>query len=111
MSEAQQPVAYVISAVEGFVDETAVKRYAEITGPAIEQFGGRFIVSNAETMVVEGELDSNRLSMVEFPSMEAARAWYDSPEYAKARALTPTTFKGRLLLFVEGNKVNETKKD
>jgi uncharacterized protein (DUF1330 family) len=49
----QRPAAYVISAVEGFVDEAAVRRYAELTGPAIEHFGGRFIVSSTEPVVVE----------------------------------------------------------
>lgn len=93
-------VAYVISAVEGFVDEATVRRYAEITGPAIEHFGGRFLVSNAEPAVVEGESPSGYLSMVEFPSIEHAKAWYDSPEYAEARALTPATFRGRVLMFV-----------
>ena len=96
------PLAYVISAVEGFVDEITVKRYAELTGPSIEQFDGRFVVSNAEPIVVEGESPSGHLSMVEFPSIEQARAWYDSPEYAEARALTPATFRGRVLMFVEG---------
>jgi uncharacterized protein (DUF1330 family) len=103
----QQPVAYVISAVDGFVDESAVKRYAELAGPAIEHFGGRFIVSNTEPVVVEGELSSNHLSMVEFPSVEDAKAWYNSPEYAEARDLTPAAFSGRLLIFVEGVKTNQ----
>jgi uncharacterized protein (DUF1330 family) len=98
----QQPVAYVISAVDGFMDESTVKRYAELAGPAIEHFGGRFIVSNTEPVFVEGESSSNQLSMVEFPSMEDAKAWYDSPEYAEARDLTPAAFRGRLLIFVEG---------
>jgi uncharacterized protein (DUF1330 family) len=99
-----RPVAYVISAVEGFVDEVTVRRYAEITGPAIEHFGGSFVVSIAEPVVVEGESPSGRLSMVEFPSIEHAKAWYDSPEYAEARALTPAAFRGRILMFVEGVK-------
>ena len=98
----QQSFAYVISAVEGFVDESAVKRYAELAGPAIEYFGGRFIVSNTQPLVVEGESSSNHLSMVEFPSMEDAKAWYNSAEYAEARDLTPAAFRGRLLIFVEG---------
>lgn len=98
----QQPVAYVISAVEGFVDEATVRRYAELTGPAIQQYSGRFIVSNAEPVFVEGELLSGHLSMVAFPSMEHAQSWYDSPDYAEARALTPAAFRGRLLMFVEG---------
>jgi len=101
-SPSQQPVAYVISAVEGFVDEATLRRYAELTGPAIEHFGGRFIVSNTEPVVVEGESPSAHLSMVEFPSIEHAKAWYDSPEYAEARAITPATFRGRVLMFVEG---------
>jgi uncharacterized protein (DUF1330 family) len=96
------PVAYVISAIEGFVDEATVRRYAELTGPAIEHFNGRFIVSNVEPVAVEGEWSARRLSMVEFPSMEHAQAWYDSPEYAEARAMTPATFRGRLLMLVEG---------
>jgi uncharacterized protein (DUF1330 family) len=41
--------------------------------------------------------------MVEFPSMEDAKAWYNSPEYAEARDLTPAAFRGRLLIFVEGD--------
>jgi uncharacterized protein (DUF1330 family) len=98
----QRPVAYVISAVEGFGDEVTVRRYAELTGPAIEHFGSRFMVSSAEPVVVEGESPSGHLSMVEFPSIEHAKAWYDSPEYAEARALTPATFRGRVLMFVEG---------
>jgi uncharacterized protein (DUF1330 family) len=67
------------------MDEVTVRRYAEITGPAIEHFGGSFVVSIAEPVVVEGESPSGRLSMVEFPSIEHAKAWYDSPEYAEAR--------------------------
>ena len=86
------------------MDEATIIRYGELAGPAIERFGGHFIVSNAEAVVVEGESSSRQLSMVEFPSIEVAEAWYDSPEYADARALTPATFKGRLLMFVEGTK-------
>ena len=46
------PVAYVISAVAGFVDEEAARRYADLAGPAIARFGGRFIVSDAEPLLV-----------------------------------------------------------
>ena len=98
-------VAYVISAVEGFVDEATVRRYAELAGPAIEQFDGRFIVSNAQTLVVEGESPQRHLSIVQFPSIKHAHAWYDSPENAEARALTPLAFSGRLLTLVEGIKL------
>src|SRR6516162_9724776 len=38
----QGPVASVISAIDGFVDEATVRRHADLTGPAMEHFGGRF---------------------------------------------------------------------
>jgi uncharacterized protein (DUF1330 family) len=57
----RRPVAYVISAVEGFVDQATVMRYAGLTGAAIEHFGGRFIVSNSEPTIVEGSSPSRHL--------------------------------------------------
>jgi uncharacterized protein (DUF1330 family) len=102
--KSRQPVAYVISAVEEFGDQSALTRYGELAGPAIEHHGGRFIVSNTEPVVVEGKSQSRHVSMVEFPSMEQAKTWYDSPDNAEARAITPAAFKGRVLMFAEGVK-------
>jgi uncharacterized protein (DUF1330 family) len=104
MDRAPPPVAYVISAVEGFTGEDQVKKYADAAGPAIQQFGGRFIIANAEPRLIEGESQTRHLSVVEFPSMKQANSWYDSPEYAEARNLTPAAFSGRLLMFVEGDE-------
>ncbi len=105
--KSRQPVAYVISAVEGIMDETTVRRYAELTGPAIEHYGGRFIVSRAEIVVVEGESTKRYITIAEFPSIEHAKTWYNSPENAEARAITPAAFKGRLLMFVKSDKTPE----
>jgi uncharacterized protein (DUF1330 family) len=106
--DTQAPLAYVISGVTGFADPLAVRQYAGLAGPAIEQFGGRFVVSNTRPNIVEGASALAHLSIVEFPSMDRARAWYDSPEYADARDLTPLAFEGRLLLFVRGNTAGST---
>ncbi len=102
MIEKHQSVAYVISAIEGIKDQEIIKRYAEITGPAIKHFGGHFIVSNSEPIIIEGESTTRHLSIVQFRNMENAKAWYDSPEYAEARNITPNTFEGRVLMFVQG---------
>jgi uncharacterized protein (DUF1330 family) len=40
--------------------------------------------------------------MVEFPSIDDAKAWYDSPENAEARAVTPAAFSGRVLMILRG---------
>jgi uncharacterized protein (DUF1330 family) len=48
-----------------------------------------------------------QVTMVEFPTMEQARAWYNSPEYAKALAIRETAVKRRLF-FVRGTDEAET---
>jgi uncharacterized protein (DUF1330 family) len=37
--------------------------------------------------VLEGEWQPNRIVVLEFPDADAARRFYDSPEYRAARAL------------------------
>lgn len=56
--------------------------YREKVPPVIERFGGRFLVRGGELHPIEGDLGLKRLVVLEFPSMEAARRFYDSPEYA-----------------------------
>ena len=36
--------------------------------------------------------------LIEFPTVEAARRWWDSPEYEKPKAMRKANSKGRLLL-------------
>jgi len=102
--EPQQIPAYGIAFNEGIIDETTANRYGELVVPTIEHFGGRFIVGNSEPAVLEGKLPPVRLTIVEFPSMERAKAWYNSPEYATAHALVPYAYRGRRLILVEGIK-------
>ena len=102
----RQPVAYGIAAIEGILDEAVAKRYGELAHPAIEHYGGRFIVQDEEPRVADGDWPWHDFVLVEFPSMERLKAWYDSPEYAEARALAPAAFRGRLLMFVEAVKTS-----
>ena len=99
--------AYGIAFNEGILDEATANRYGELVVPIIEQYGGRFIIADTKPIVLEGKLPSGRLTMVEFPSMERAKAWYNSPEYAPVHALVPAAYSGRLIMFVEGLKTTE----
>ena len=56
--------------------------YMEAVPGTIEAHGGKYLVRAGETEVAEGGLGEYPLKVVlEFPSMEAAKGWYDSPEY------------------------------
>jgi uncharacterized protein (DUF1330 family) len=62
------------------------RRYQALVQPLIESYGGRLRASGAELEVLEGGHDG-RLVVFEFPSMDALRAFWRSPEYAGIRPL------------------------
>jgi uncharacterized protein (DUF1330 family) len=68
-------------------DPQAMARYRELAQVAVEKFGGQYLVRGGDYTVLEGAWRPQRLVVVVFPSMELARAFYDSPEYLAARAV------------------------
>ena len=71
----------VITDPDAFVD------YKRAVLPTIVSHGGRFLARGGAMEIVEagGRWNPDRLVIVEFPSMEALKAWYDSADYAPAR--------------------------
>lgn len=89
--------AYVIANVD-VRDAVRYEDYKRMVPPTIAKFGGRFIVRGGQVEPLEGTWRPNRLVILEFPSVEQARAWWRSPEYAEARALRQATSDGTLLI-------------
>src|SRR5438874_3200851 len=93
--------AYVISEVE-ILDETRANSYRALASASIAQYGGRYTVRGGAIELLEGERNpTRRLVIVEFPSMQRAREWYGSPEYAEALKARDGALS-RTLSFVEG---------
>ncbi len=78
--------AYLIARVE-IADAARYRAYAARTPKVIAQFGGRFIVRGAEVETLEGIPDPRRVVVIEFPSLERAKAFYASREYEAVKAL------------------------
>ena len=77
--------AYWISIYTDILDETKMAAYAELAGPALEAAGGRFIARGLPEQTYEtGE--PTRTVLIEFASVDAARAAHDSPAYQDALA-------------------------
>ena len=68
-------------------DPQAMQRYRDLAQVAVANFGGRYLVRGAPYEVIEGDWRPQRLVVVECPSMEKAKTFYDSPEYHAARAV------------------------
>ena len=92
--------AYVISEVE-ILDEAAAKSYMKLAESSIAQYAGRYLARGANAEVIEGEPTKRKVVIVEFPSMDRAHEWYESPAYAKALKFRDKAL-ARHLIFVEG---------
>lgn len=92
--------AYIIARVQ-VTDPEQYKEYTKLTPAAIEACGGRFIVRGGKTVTLEGETETRRLVVIEFPTMEQAQAFYDSPLYRKAREVRAGAAIGQFVA-VEG---------
>jgi uncharacterized protein (DUF1330 family) len=92
--------AYIIAYVD-VVDPQEYEEYRRLVAPTIELFGGRYVVRAGRYEVLEGDIDPKRVVIIEFPSMERAKAWHDSAEYAPALAIRHRAATSRLVL-VEG---------
>jgi uncharacterized protein (DUF1330 family) len=68
-------------------DPAQYDEYRKVAPAAIARYGGRYLVRGGATTVLEGEWQPNRIVVLEFPDADAARRFYDSPEYRAARAL------------------------
>jgi Uncharacterized conserved protein len=91
------PKAYVIAEID-VTNPEGYKGYTAIVGESIRKYGGRFLVRGGASEGIEGDWPARRRVILEFPSMEAAKTWWDSPEYAHPKALRRANSTGRLIL-------------
>lgn len=93
-------VEIVITDVENY---EIVKK---LTPPTVAQFGGKYLARGGETQTLEGQWNPNRLVILEFPSLEQAQAWWNSPEYAPIKQLRHRYAITNMVL-TEGNPLLE----
>ncbi|MCC6419222.1 MAG: DUF1330 domain-containing protein [Gemmataceae bacterium] len=91
---------YIIAEVN-VTDPVRYEEYRKQVLATVEAYGGAFRVRGGRSEGLEGTPPAGRLVVLEFPTYEQAKAWYESPEYAGPKALRQATSDGRVLL-VEG---------
>lgn len=74
--------AFAIFIMQAEHDAALLAEYRRLARPTIPPYGGKpRVVSATKKRVIEGEGIAD-LILIEFPSLEQAQAWYDSPEYS-----------------------------
>jgi len=77
---------YIIAQVD-VTNPQQYAEYAKLTPALIEKSGGRFLARGGRTASLEGPAPRSRVVIIEFPSIERAQEFYNSPEYVAARKL------------------------
>ena len=89
--------AYVLAEIE-ITQPEGYKAYTSAVPATIAQYGGRFLTRGGAVEVLEGEWPQRRRVIIEFPSMDAAKQWWNSSEYAGPKQMRRANSTGRLLL-------------
>ena len=92
--------AYVILDIE-VTDPEGYKEYVALAPDSVKLYGGKYIVRSGPNETLEGDWHAKRLVILEFPSVEQAKAWLNSPEYKPVRALRHKYARSNMVV-VEG---------
>jgi|SRR4051794_1326567 uncharacterized protein (DUF1330 family) len=82
-------------------DPATYDEYRKLVPASLETYGGRFLVRGGKTETLEGTWAPSRFVILEFASVEQAKRWWSSPEYAEAKALRQRAASTEMLV-VEG---------
>ncbi len=89
--------AYVIVEID-VADPVRYEDYKKLAPPSIAQYGGKYLARGGTTEALEGDWLPKRLVILEFPTVEQAKKWHDSPEYAPAKKLRNQTAKSKMVV-------------
>jgi uncharacterized protein (DUF1330 family) len=79
------PSAYIIANVR-VTNPAQYEEYKKFSTLAMQAHGAEVCVRGGAVEVIEGDWRPDRVVILKFPSLEKAKAFDASPEYAKARA-------------------------
>jgi uncharacterized protein (DUF1330 family) len=77
------PKAYWVATYRAIHNQEKFMAYAKLAGPALQAAGGKFLARGNPAQVYDNAV-AGRVVLLEFPSVAAATAAHDSPDYGKA---------------------------
>ena len=92
--------AYVVVDVD-VKNPVEYEEYARQAGPTVAQYGGTYVVRGGKHETLEGDWTPGRFVVLEFPSVEQAKAWWNSEEYRGPKALRHQHAESKMIV-VEG---------
>ncbi len=94
------PSAYILANVT-VTNPMQYEDYRKFSSLAMQAHGAEVCIRGGAVQVLEGDWTPERVVLLKFPSREAALAFYDSPEYGRARQAREGAAVMRMVL-IEG---------
>ncbi len=82
-------------------DQELFAEFAEAVPATVQQYGGTYLIRGGKLEVAQGDWTPSRLVVIEFGSMDQAKAWYDSPEFEGPKQILARSSNSNFV-FVEG---------
>ena len=82
-------------------DPQPFAEFAEAVPATVEKYGGRYLIRGGKFEVAQGDWTPDRVVVIEFGSMDQAKAWYDSPEFEGPKQTLARSSNSNFI-FVEG---------
>jgi len=92
--------AYVIVNIE-ITDPVGYAEYAKAAGATVAQYGGEYLARGGRAERLEGDWEPKRFVVLRFDSLERAKAWWASAEYAEPKSMRQSASKTNMIV-VEG---------
>jgi uncharacterized protein (DUF1330 family) len=92
--------AYVIVDID-VMDQPLYDEYKALAPATVSAYGGKYLARGGRTEKFEGDWTPGRLVILYFESLDRARQWLDSPEYAPVKALRHKSARSNMVA-IEG---------
>jgi uncharacterized protein (DUF1330 family) len=92
--------AYAVAKMR-WTDAQGPERYLKLVQSTLKSFGGRYLAFGSTT-IVEGSEAPLDLAIVEFPSVDAAKRFYESEEYRLPRKIRAVSAKTDWVVWIDG---------
>jgi uncharacterized protein (DUF1330 family) len=89
--------AYLISTID-IKDPVGYEEYRKLVAAPLAKYGGKFIVRGGQLDYLEGDWRPKRVVVVEFESLDKARAFHGSSEYAEAMKIRQRTSESSVII-------------
>ena len=89
--------AYVVLNIE-VTDPIQYADYIKAAGTTVERCGGKYLARGGRADKLEGSTEPKRFVILEFPSYERAKAWWDCAEYQGPKAIRQSSARSDAIL-------------